>query len=135
MYAKAIVWTVVAAVGALVVALGTSPQQSLGSLDAKTWLIAAASVLGSGGLVWFTQNGPWHPYIKTVLAFLSSGVASLVVALDDDVISQAEWLTAFSAAVVATGLVFQVKNAGSSEFVGSGTLTTAGTVRQTGGTV
>ncbi len=112
-YAKAILSTLVAAVGALVAALGTSPQQNLSHLDTKTWLIAAGAVLASGGLVWFTQNGPWHTYIKTVMAFLSAGVASLVVALSDNVISQAEWLTAFGAAVVATGFVVQVQNKGS----------------------
>ncbi len=35
---------------------------------------------------------------------------SLVVALNDNTITQAEWLVAFVAAVTATGLVYQVKN-------------------------
>lgn len=113
-YLKAFLAIVVSAAGALVTALGTSPQQNLSHLDTKTWLVAVAAVLGSGGLVWFTQNGPWHTYIKTVIAFLTAGIASLVVALSDNVISQAEWLTAFGAAVVATGLVFQASNTPSS---------------------
>lgn len=107
---KAVVAAVVSAAGALVTALGTSPQQSLSSLDTKTWLIGVGAVLGSGGIVYLTQNGPAHPYIKTVVAFLSSGVASLIVALNDNVITQAEWLTAFIAAVTATGLVYQAAN-------------------------
>jgi hypothetical protein len=107
--AKAVVAILVSAVGALVTALGPG-NNSLSQLDTKTWLVAVGSVLASGGLVWFTQNGPWHPYIKTVIAFLSAGVASLVTALDDGVITQSEWLVAFSAAVVATGLVYQVSN-------------------------
>lgn len=106
---KAVVTTVVSAIGALVVALGPG-NNTLGALDATHWLVAAGTILGSGGIVWFCENGPWHPYIKTVVAFLSAGIASLVVALNDGVISQAEWLIAFSAAVAATGLVFQVKN-------------------------
>lgn len=108
-YLKAFLAVVVSAAGALVVALGTG-NTDIGDLDTKTWLIAALAVLGSGGLVWLTENGPWHTYIKTVMAFLSAGVGSLVVALDDNVITQAEWLTAFSAAVVATGFVFQASN-------------------------
>lgn len=108
-YAKAIIAVIVSAAGALVVALG-SGNTSVSNLDAKTWLIALVAVLGSGGLVWFTQNGPWHAYIKTVIAFLTAGIASLIVALDDDIINQSEWLTAFIAAVLATGLVYQFAN-------------------------
>ena len=112
MYAKALLAVIVSLVGALVTALGTSPQQSLGSLDTKTWLITVASVLGSGGLVWLVQNihGVAGGIAKAAISFLSAGVASLVVALNDNVISQAEYLTAFGAAVVATGLVYQVAN-------------------------
>lgn len=111
-YTKAIISTVVSAAGALVVALGTGNDQTLGGLDTAHWLVAVGSVLGSGGIVWLCQNGPWHPYIKTVVAFLSAGIASLVVALNDNHITQAEWLVAFVAAVTATGLVFQMSNAG-----------------------
>jgi hypothetical protein len=113
-YTKAFLAVVVSAAGALVTALGTG-NTSVGNLDAKTWLIAAATVLGSGGLVWFAQNVPGVAggAIKTVVAFLSAGVASLVVALDDKVVTQAEWLTAFSAAAVATGFVYQMQNKGS----------------------
>jgi hypothetical protein len=108
-YAKAIIAMIVSAAGAAVTVLGPG-NQNLGDLSLKQWLMIVAAVLASGGLVWLTQNGPWHPYIKSVVAFLSAGVASLIGALDDNVITQAEWLTAFSAAVVATGLVFQIAN-------------------------
>lgn len=108
-YLKAFLAVLVSAAGALVVALGTG-NTDVGDIDSQTWLIAALAVLGSGGLVWYAENGPWHTYIKTVMAFLSAGVGTLVVALDDNVVTQAEWLTAFSAAVVATGLVFQSTN-------------------------
>lgn len=110
MYAKALLAVAVSAAGAIVTALGTSPEQSFSTLSTAQWLLAIGSVLGSGGVVWFVENGAAHQYIKTVVAFLSAGIASLVVALGDNVVSQAEWLTAFSAAVVATGLVYQVKN-------------------------
>lgn len=107
---KALVAIVVSTAGALVTALGTSPEQSLSSLDLTTWLVAIGSILGSGGVVYFCQNTAEAPIIKTAVAFLSAGIASLVVALNDNVITQAEWLTAFAAAVVATGLVYQASN-------------------------
>jgi hypothetical protein len=109
-YAKALIAIVVSAVGAIVTALGTSPEQSFSTLSTLQWIVAIGSVLASGGVVWFAQNGPAHQYIKAVVGFLSAGIASLVVALGDGVISQAEWLTAFGAAVVAVTVVFQVAN-------------------------
>lgn len=109
---KAIVTLIVSTAGALVVALGTGNSGNLGDLGLKHWLGAILAVLGSAGMVWYAENGPWHPYIKTVIAFLSAGIASLITALDDGVISQTEWLVAFIAAVTATGLVFQVQNEG-----------------------
>lgn len=113
-YLKAFLAVVVSVAGALVVALGTG-DTDFGDIDTKTWLIALLAVLGSGGVVWYAQNGPAAPAIKAVLAFLSAGVGSLVLALDDNVITTAEWLTAFSAAVVATGLVYQATNEGGGE--------------------
>lgn len=108
-YLKAIVAVGVSALGALAVALGTGATD-FSDIDTKSWLIAALAVLGSGGLVWLTENGPAAPYIKAVMAFLSAGIGSLVLALDDDVLTRAEQLTALAAAVVATGLVYQVTN-------------------------
>lgn len=108
LYAKAVIAVIVAAAGALAVGLGTGNAETLGDLSAKTWLLAVISVLGSGGIVWLCENGPAAPAIKAVVGFLSAGIGSLVVALDDGVITQAEWLTAFAAAVVATGFVYQV---------------------------
>lgn len=109
MYLKAILAVLVSAAGALVVALGTG-NTDIGDLDASSWLIAALTVLGSGGLVYLSENGPAAPAIKAVMAFLSAGIGSAVLALDDNHITQAEWLTAISAAVVATGLVYQAQN-------------------------
>lgn len=108
---KAVVAIVVSAAGALVTVLGTD-NGSLSHLTLTQWLVAAGAVLGSGGVVYFCQNGPEAPVIKAVVGFLSAGVASLVVALHDGHISQAEYLTAFIAAVVATGAVYQVTNRG-----------------------
>lgn len=108
-YVKALAAVVVSALGALTVALGTGVTD-FDDIDTKSWLIAALAVLGSGGLVWLTENGPAAPAIKAVMAFLSAGISSLVLALDDDVISRAEQLTALAAAIVATGFVYQLTN-------------------------
>lgn len=108
-YAKAAAAVVVSAVGALVVALGTG-NTDFEDISTKSWLIAALTVLGSGGLVWFTANGPAAPYIKALVGGLTAGIGSLVIALDDDVITRAEQLTAFAAAVVGLGIVYQVVN-------------------------
>jgi hypothetical protein len=109
LYVKALAAVLVSALGALVVALGTGATD-FEDISGQQWLIAAGAVLGSGGLVWLAENGPAAPAIKAVLAFLSAGVASLVLALEDDVLTRAEQLTAFSAAVVATGFVYQLTN-------------------------
>lgn len=108
---KALVAIVVSAAGALVVALGPGAG-GIDALDWTHWLLAIGTVLGSGGVVWFTQNisGIAGGVIKAIVAFLSAGIASLVVALQDNVITQAEWLVAFVAAVTATGFVYQVSN-------------------------
>jgi hypothetical protein len=98
---------VVSALGALVVALGTGATD-FGDIDTQTWLIAAGTVLASGGLVWFEENGPAAPAIKAIVGFLSAGIGSLVIALDDDVLTRAEQLTALSVAIVASGVVFQL---------------------------
>ena len=108
-YIKAIAAIVVSALGALAVALGTG-NTDFGDIDGKSWLIAALAVLGSGGVVWLTENGPAAPAIKAVMAFLSAGIGSLVLALDDDVLTRAEQVTALAAAVLATGIVYQVSN-------------------------
>lgn len=112
MYAKSIVATAVAFIGALITAIGPG-NASLGDLDTKTWLVVIGTTLGSGSLVWLVDNihGVMGGVAKAVLAALSAGVPSLVAALDDGVISQGEYLTAFSVAVTATGLVYQFTNA------------------------
>lgn len=108
-YVKAIVAILVSAAGAISVALGTGNDGSLGSLDATHWLLAIATILGSGGVVWLCSNIPGIAggVAKAIVAFLSGGVASLVTALNDNHVTQAELLVAFVAAVTATGLVYQ----------------------------
>lgn len=107
MFPKAFAAVVVSALGALAVALGTGATD-FGDIDAKNWLIAAIAVLGSGGMVWFTENGPAAPAVKAIVGFLTAGFGSLVIALDDDVLTRAEQVTALAAAVLATGFVYQL---------------------------
>lgn len=109
LYLKAAAAVVISAVGALVVALGTG-NTDFGDISTKSWLIALATVLGSGAVVWWAENGPAAPYIKGTLAFLSAGVGSLVIALEDDVLTRAEQLTAFGVAVAALAAVYQLTN-------------------------
>lgn len=106
-YVKALAAIVVSAVGALVVALGTGATD-FGDISTQGWLIAGGAVLASGGLVWFTENGPAAPYIKAVIGGLTAAVAAATLALDDNVFTRAEQLTAFAAFVLGLGIVYQV---------------------------
>jgi len=110
-YLKALAAVVVAALGALVVALGTGASD-FGDISTQSWLVAAGAVLASGGLVWFTENVPGVAggVIKAVIGGLSAGVATATIALNDDVFTRAEQLTALSAFVVGLGIVYQVSN-------------------------
>jgi len=107
--AKFLVALVLSACGALVTALGTGGG-SFHSIDGKHWIIAALAVLGSAGLVGLIDNisGIAGGIARAAVAFLSAGLASVVVALNDSVITQAEYVTAFSAAVAAAALVYHV---------------------------
>lgn len=106
-YIKAFAAIVVSAAGALVVALGTG-NTDFGDISTQGWLIAAGAVLVSGGFVWFTENGPAAPYIKALIGGLTAAVATATLALDDNVFTRAEQLTAFAAFVVGLGIVYQV---------------------------
>lgn len=108
-YVKALLAVVVSALGAAAVALGTGATD-FDDISTKSWLVAALAVLGSGGMVWLTENGPAAPAIKAIMAFLTAGIGSIVIALDDDVLTRAEQVTALAAAIVATGFVYQATN-------------------------
>lgn len=111
-YAKALVAILVAALGALTVALGTGNNGTFGSVDTKHWLVAALAILGSGGLTAALTNiqGVAGGMAKAIVAFLSGGIGTLVIALNDGHISQAEWLTAASVAVLAGAAVYEKAN-------------------------
>jgi hypothetical protein len=113
-YAKAVLAVVVAAAGALVTALGTGSTGDVSNIDTKHWIIAALTVLGSGAMVAALSNIPGIAggIAKTAIAFLTAGLGSLVIALNDNHITQLEWVTAFMAAVIATGLVYETTNTG-----------------------
>ena len=106
---KAVVALGMATLGALITALGPG-SNSLGDLDGKTWLVTVGAILGSGALVYVVENvtGVAGGVAKALQAFGTTGIASLVVALNDGVITQGEWLTAASVAIAASGIVYQV---------------------------
>jgi peptidoglycan/LPS O-acetylase OafA/YrhL len=108
MYAKAFVTALVAAIASIISILG--PGEGLGDVTAVGWITTALAVLGSAGVVWYVENGPAAKYSKAVVAMATAGLASLVVALDDNVVSTGEWLVAVVAALVASGLVFATPN-------------------------
>jgi hypothetical protein len=106
---KAVAALGMATLGALITALGVG-DNTLGDLDAKTWLVTIGTILGSGALVYVVENvvGVAGGVAKALQAFGTTGIASLVVALDDGHISQGEWLTAASVAIAASGIVYQL---------------------------
>jgi hypothetical protein len=111
-YAKAVIATLIAVAAALVTALGTSPQQNLSHLDTKTWLTAVGAILASGALTWWAENVPGIAggIIKAVIASGGAFVTALITAYADNVVTQAELIGAISAALVALGAVYQVRN-------------------------
>lgn len=50
-------------------------------------------------------------YAKAVVGALVAGVGALVAALDDDVVTRAEWATVALAFLVALGAIWAVPNA------------------------
>lgn len=110
-YIKPLAAIVVSAAGALVVALGTGATD-FDDISTQNWLVAAAAVLASGGMVAFVENVPGVAggIIKAIIGGLTAGVAALIVALDDDILTRAEQLTAFSAFVVGLGIVYQLSD-------------------------
>ncbi len=107
-YMKAALAIVIAALGAIVQALGTGGG-TFSTVDGKHWVFAIIAVLGSGAVVAVVENST-HPYIKATSAGLTAGFAAAAIALNDNHISQAEWVTIAMAAVVAYTGVYQIKN-------------------------
>ncbi len=111
-YGKALIAVVVTAIGAFSTALGPG-DRNIGDLSGTDWIQIILAVLASGGLVWFVENvaGLAGGIIKAAIAFLTAGFTSLLVGLQDDVLTQSEILVALGAAIIATGFVYQISNA------------------------
>ena len=114
-YMKAFAALVVAILAALVTALGPDSAQDFGDVDTQTWLIALGAVLASGALVWFAETVPGVAggIIKAFVGASAAAVSSLIVGLDDHVLTRVEQVTALSAFVVGLTAVYQLKNADS----------------------
>jgi hypothetical protein len=111
-YTKAGIALLAAVLAALITALGTG-DTDFADLDTQTWLVALGAVLASGALVAFVDNVPGAAggIIKAVIGAFGAAVASLITALDDDVLTRVEQLTALSAFVVALAAVYQFADA------------------------
>lgn len=108
-YGKAVAALVVSAIAAAITVLGTG-NQNLGDLDTRAWIEIVIAILASGGLTWFVENTSAGPMIKSVQAALTAGFTALLAGYQDQVLTQGEILTALGAAIVASGIVYQVKN-------------------------
>lgn len=105
--------TVAKAIVAALIAAGTSLATALddGGISTGEWITAALAILGSAGVVWYVANGPGFEYAKAVVGALTAGLTSLLVAIEDDVLTQQEWVTAVVATLLGLGLVAAVPNA------------------------
>lgn len=92
------------------VATAITGKTDIGDVDTRTWLIALGVVLASGALTAFVTNvlGVAGGIIKAVVGAFGAAVASLVTALDDQVLTQVEIVTAVSAFVVGLSLVYEI---------------------------
>lgn len=97
---------------AVLAALTTSltGKTDFADIDVRTWLIILGTVLASGALTAFVTNitGLAGGIIKAVVGAFGAAVAALVTALDDQVLTQVEMLTALSAFVVGLSLVYEI---------------------------
>ena len=107
-YIKGGIALAVAVLAALTTAL--TGKTDIGDIDTRTWLIVLGTVLASGALTAFVTNvtGVAGGIIKAVVGAFGAAVTSLVAALDDQVLTQVEMITALSAFVVGLSLVYQI---------------------------
>jgi len=102
--AKAVVGTLVVVGGGVAAALGDN------TITLVEGLSIAVTALGSGWVVWYCANTRYGKYAKAVVGGVTAGLSSLIVALDDQVVSYQEMTTAAVAAIVALGIVGAVPN-------------------------
>jgi hypothetical protein len=105
--------TVAKAIAAALVALGSSLVIALddGHISTAEGITGALAVLGSAGVVWYAMNGAGARYVKAVVGAMAAALTVLLVALDDNVITQQEWVSAIVAAIIGLGIVAAVPNA------------------------
>jgi hypothetical protein len=108
-YAKEVLALIIAAGGALVTALGTSPQQNLGHLGGFDWLKIVVAFLATGAVTGFVTNVPGIAggIIKAFVAGAGAFCTTLITAYADSVITQGELIGAIVAAVVAISVVYE----------------------------
>lgn len=114
-YIKGFIALVVAVLAALTTAL--TGKTDFSDIDTRTWLIVVGTVLASGALTAFVQNvtGLAGGIIKAVVGAFGAAITALVTALDDQVLTQVEMLTALSAFVVGLSLVYEIPEPGTND--------------------
>lgn len=102
----------VALVVAILAALATPlvGDTGFGDLTGQDWLVMLGTVLASGALVAFVDNVPGVAggFIKALVGAFGAGVAVLVTANADGVITSGEKVGALSAFVVGLSAVYQI---------------------------
>ena len=113
-FGKALAGLLVAAAGALVVALGPG-NLSLDDLSTRSWVEVLAAVLASAAGIHLISNIPGVAggIAKAVWTAATAGVGALLLAMTADsaggeAVTQAEWLGVFVVAITAAGVVYQV---------------------------
>ena len=113
-YAKAILAFLIAVGGALVTALGTSPQQNLSHFDTVTWLTTIGAILATPALTALVENMPGIAggIIKAIVGSGGAFLTSLIAAYADNVVTQGEWIGAVCIGLTALAGIYQVTNVG-----------------------
>jgi hypothetical protein len=102
-YWKAIGATLVAALAA-----GATALQGDNTIGAQDAIVMVTAVLGSGFFVWLVTK---YTGAKAVVAGLTISLASLSTAISDDqVVTNAEWLTALGTGLAGALAVYQITN-------------------------
>jgi hypothetical protein len=98
-YLKAIAAALVAGAASIATALDDNHISNV------EWLAAVVAVCASTGVVWYVTNGPGGEYAKEIFSAISVAASSLIISLQDNVLTSQEVLTAVIAVAAGFGLV------------------------------
>lgn len=95
-------------VGAFIVTALTAYSAAYDSgsdVSNSEWIGIAVAVAGSSAAVWYVTNGPGGIYAKAIFASVTAAGASAMLALQDEILTQTEFITIVIAALGGLGLV------------------------------